>query len=175
MKLWNLSIPNPVNQARYESLGGGSDSNSNNKNIEAEDVRDITPFGWLDTMESAPTLNAASPMKLQNQSILNPGNQARSGSLGGGADYDSDSKDINIKDVGAMTPYGWLACMDSAPTPYATSPMNLWNHPISNPKNHENFTTSLNLCCFHLKIVISVCLPLMVCKILIESYFQVWW
>ncbi len=41
----------------------------------------MTPCGWLTAMDSAPTLKATSPTKLQNCSILNPGNWARSVSL----------------------------------------------------------------------------------------------
>ncbi len=38
---------------------------------------------------------------------------------------DSICKEINAEDVGAMTLCGWLAAMDSTPTPNATSPMQL--------------------------------------------------
>ncbi len=49
--------------------------------------------------------------------------QTRSARLRGGADSHSICKEIDAEDVGAMTPYGLPAAMDSAPTPNATSPM----------------------------------------------------
>ncbi len=54
---------------------------------------------------------------------------------GGGADSDSICKEIDAEDVKAMTPFGRLSAMDSAPTSNATSPMQLWNQLIPNPKN----------------------------------------
>ncbi len=58
----------------------------------------------LAAMDSASTPKATPPMTLQNCSIPNPRNQARSANLGGGADSDSKYEDINAEDVGATTP-----------------------------------------------------------------------
>ena len=71
-------------------------------------------------------------------SILNPRNQARSASSKGGAVSDSICKEIDAEDVGAMTPCGLPAAMDSAPTPNATSLMQLWNQLIPNPTNQAD-------------------------------------
>ncbi len=64
-------------------------------------------------------------MKIWNQLIPNPRNQARSASSGEGDDSDSISKEIDAEDEGAMTLCGQLAAMDSTPTLDATSPMQL--------------------------------------------------
>ncbi len=69
--------------------------------------------------------DATSLMQLLNQSILNPRNQPRSASSGGGADSDSICKEIEAEDVRAMTPSGRLTVMDSALTPNAPSPIQL--------------------------------------------------
>ncbi len=101
MQLWNPSIPNPKNQARSASSGGGADSDSICKMIDAEGVGATTLCGLLAAMDAAPTPNATSPMKLWNQSIPNPRNQARSASSGGGALLDSISKEFDVEDVWA--------------------------------------------------------------------------
>ncbi len=76
-------------------------------------------------MYSAPTLQAISPMKLQNHSIPNPGTGARHSRSGRGVDSDFINEDIDAEDVGANTLCGQLAAMDSAPTLKATSLMKL--------------------------------------------------
>ncbi len=86
-------------------------------------------------MDSAPTPKAISPMQLWNSSIPNPRNQARLASSGEGADSDSICKEIDAEDVGATTPCDLPAVMDSAPTPDATSLMQIWNPSIPNPRN----------------------------------------
>ncbi len=55
---------------------------------------------------------------------------------------DSICKEIDAEDVGAMTLCGLLAAMDSAPTPDATSPMQLWNPSIPNPRNQARSASS---------------------------------
>ncbi len=98
---------------------------------------------WLlVAMNSTPTQKATSPMQLWNLSIPNSRNQARSASSGGGADSDPISKEIDAEDVEATTPCGRLAAMDSAPTPNATSPLQLWNQLIPNPRNHARSASS---------------------------------
>ncbi len=93
----------------------------------------MTPCGRLAAMDSACNFsNATSLMHLWNQSIPSPINQARPASSGGGADLDSICKEIDAEDVGVMTLCGLPAVMDSAPTPKATSPMQLWNQSIPN-------------------------------------------
>ncbi len=109
-----ILILNPRNQARSASLGGGADSDAICKDIDAEDVGATTLRGRLAAMDSAPTPNATSPMQLWNQSILNPRNQARSASLGGGVDSDAICKDIDAEDIRATTLCSRLAVMDSA-------------------------------------------------------------
>ncbi len=49
--------------------------------------------------------NAFFLMQLRKQLILNPKHQARSASLGGGADSDSISNEIDAEDVGAIIPW----------------------------------------------------------------------
>ncbi len=107
---------------------------------DAEDVGATTPCGLRAAIDSARTPKATSPVHLWNLSIPNPRNQARSASSGGGADSDSDSisKEIDAEDVGAMTLCGLQAAMDSAHTPKATSPMQLWNPSIPKPKKSSN-------------------------------------
>ncbi len=115
--------------------GGGADSDPIYKEIEAEDVGALTPYGLLAAIDSAPTPEATFLMQLWNQSIPNPKNQARSAMSGGGADSDSICKEIDATDVRAMTPCGGLSAMDSAPNLNETPPMQLWNQLIPNPKN----------------------------------------
>ncbi len=68
-------------------------------------------------------------MQLWNPSIPIPRSQARSASSGGGANLDSICKAIDAEYVGATSPCGLPAAIDSAPTPCnisdATSPMQL--------------------------------------------------
>ncbi len=85
-------IPKPRNQARSTRSGGGSNSDSLCKEIDAEDVGTTTPCGRPADMDLSPPLNATSSMKLWNQSILNPRYQARSASSGGVSDSDSISE-----------------------------------------------------------------------------------
>ncbi len=66
----------------------------------------MTLCGLRAAVDSAPTPNATSPMQLWNKSILNPRNQARSASSGGGADLEFISKEIDAEDVGATIPCG---------------------------------------------------------------------
>ncbi len=73
-------------------MGEGTDSDFISKEIDVEDVGAMTPCGQLATMDSDPTPNVSSPLQLWNQSIQNPRNQARSTSLGEGADSDSVCK-----------------------------------------------------------------------------------
>ncbi len=75
-------------------------------------------------------------------SIFNPRNHARSASSKGGTDSDSIYKEIDVEDVGAMIPCGWLAVVDSAPTPNATLPMQLWNQSIPKPRNQARSASS---------------------------------
>ncbi len=87
-------------------------------------------------LEPRITPNTTSLMKLLDQSIPNPRNQARSANLGQGADFDCVCKDIHAKDVGAMTRCVQMAATDSAATPNATALMKLWNQSFQNPRNH---------------------------------------
>ncbi len=61
-----ISIPIPRNQATSSRLGGRADSDSDSvcKDINAEDVGATTLCVWLAAMDSAPTPNSTSPMKL---------------------------------------------------------------------------------------------------------------
>ncbi len=70
-------------------MGQEADSDSNNKDIDAEDVGATLLCGQPAAMDSACTPNATSLMKRWNQSIPNTRNQAKSSSLGGGAYFDS--------------------------------------------------------------------------------------
>ncbi len=88
--------------------------------------------GWLPWIQ--PLLQMQLVQNLWNQSISNPRNQARSASLGKGADSDSVCKEIDVEDVGAMTLCGLPAAIDSAPTPNATSPIQLGDQLIPNPR-----------------------------------------
>ncbi len=94
MELKNQSIPVPRTQARSSSSREGADSDSICKDIDAVDIRAVTACGQPAAMDSTPTPNETSLMQLLNQSIPNPRNQARSASLGGGADSDSVCKPI---------------------------------------------------------------------------------
>ncbi len=93
IQLWNQSVPNPRNQARSASSGGGTDSDSVCKDIDAENVGAVTLCGWLPLIK--PLLSKCNFSNATLESInyfSNPRNQARSASSGGGADSDSVCK-----------------------------------------------------------------------------------
>ena len=114
MQLWNQSIPNPRNQARSSSSGGGADFDSISKVIDAEDVGATTPCGLRAAMDSASTqrqlLQCNSGIHQFQTQEIKEDLQVQEAKL----ILIPLAKKIDAEDVGATTLCGLLAAMDSA-------------------------------------------------------------
>ncbi len=92
--------------------------------------------GWLSCIQ--PLLHCTLPMKLRIILTPNPDTRANHSRPGRVSDSDFKCEDIYAENAGATIPYGWLAAMDSAPVPKATSPMKLRNCLTPNSGTQEN-------------------------------------
>ncbi len=100
------------------------------KEIDSEDVRATTLCILPAAMDSAPT-----PMQLlQCKSEVNQF-QTQETKQDLQVQEEELIEEIEVEDVGTMTPCGLSAAMDSASTPNVTSPMKLLNQSIPNPRN----------------------------------------
>ncbi len=98
---------------------------SNSEDIDAKDAGATTPCGLPAAMDSALAPTATLTVKLRSRPNPKYGPGARTQRQTSHVLMDSNSEDVNTMDVGAKTPCGLLAAMDSAPALTATSPMNL--------------------------------------------------